>query len=88
MRGKITEATHEAEEMTSDTYSFGLFGRALMAAINGDKDKAQSEWGKLAALRGAWHDNPRGELERFITSPVIVDRLMQDLARTGLSATK
>ena len=86
MLGKLPEATHEADEMTTDTYTHGLFARALMAAINGDKDKAQTDWNKLVALRSAWRDNPRGELEKYIFAPAIVDRLMQGLAGSGLAA--
>ena len=83
--GKLPEATHEADEMTTDTYTHGLFARALMAAVNGDKDKAQTDWNKLVALRSAWRDNPRGELEKYIFAPAIIDRLMQGLAASGLA---
>jgi len=82
---KLPEATHEADEMTTDTYTHGLFARALMAAINGDKDKAQTYWNKLVVLRSTWRDNPRRELEKYIFAPTIVDRLMRDLAARGLS---
>ena len=85
MLGEFHEATHEADEMTTDTYTHGLFARALMAAVNGDKAKAQSDWNKLVALRSAWRDNPRGELEKYIFAPTIIDRLMQGLAASGLS---
>jgi hypothetical protein len=71
--------------MTTDTYTHGLFARALMAAVQGDKAKAQSDWNKLVALRSAWRDNPRGELEKYIFAPTIIDRLMQGLAASGLS---
>lgn len=86
--GKLPEATHEADTMTSNSYPHGLFARALTAALKGDNDKAQSTWAALVALRSAWHDNPRAELERFIFAPAIVDRLISDLARTGLYTPK
>ena len=66
VRGKLPEATHEANAMTTDTYTHGLFARALMAAVNSDMDKARSTWAKLVALRSAWRDNPRGELDKHI----------------------
>jgi adenylate cyclase len=42
MRGQLLEASHEADEMTSDTYTHELFARALIAAANGDMDKGRS----------------------------------------------
>ena len=88
MRGQLPEASHEADEMTSDTYTHGLFARALMAAINGDMDKARSTWAKLVVLRSAWRDNPRGELKKIIIAPAIVDRLLRDLAKSGVTTAK
>jgi len=88
MRGKLPDAMHEADQMTSETYSFGLFARALMAATNGNRDKSQFYWNRLITLRSAWHDNPREELGRFISSPLILDRLMQGLATSGLLVQK
>ncbi|MDI1344738.1 MAG: hypothetical protein PSV22_11640 [Pseudolabrys sp.] len=84
MRDKFPEATHEADEMTSDIYTFGLFARALTAAVNGSTDKGRANWEKLIALRPVWRENPRGALERFISSPAILDRLTRDLAAAGL----
>jgi tetratricopeptide (TPR) repeat protein len=86
MRGNLAAATHEADEMTSDSYVYGLFARALMAAKNGDMAKARATWSKLVALRSAWQSNPRAELAKFIPAPAILDRLTQDLAATGLMA--
>ncbi len=88
MRGQLPEASHEADEMTSDTYTHGLFARALMAAVNGDMDKARSTWAKLVALRPAWRDNTRGELDKYIFAPTILDRLLRDLAKSGLTTAK
>jgi tetratricopeptide (TPR) repeat protein len=88
MRGQLPEATHEADEMTTDSYTHGLFARALMAATNGDMDKARSTWAKLVAIRSAWRDNPRGELDKYIFAPEILNRLLRDLVATGLTTTK
>ena len=88
MRGKLPEATREADEMTSDIYTFGLFARALTSAVNGNTNKAQANWQKLIALRPVWGENPRSALARFITSPEILDRLTRDLAATGLATAK
>lgn len=84
IRDRLPEATHEAEEMTSDTYTHGLFARALTAALNGNKDKAQADWKKLVAIRSAGGGNPRGELDKYIFAPAILDRLMRDLRASGL----
>ncbi len=84
MLDRLPEATREADDMTSDTYTHGLFARALTAALNGNKDKAQAVWSKLVAVRSAWRDNPRGELEKYIFAPAIVDRLLRDLVQTAL----
>jgi len=88
MRGNLADATHEADEMTTDSYTHGLFARALMAAVNGDMDKARSTWAKLVALRSAWRDNPRGELDKYIFAPEILEHLMRDLASSGLYPPK
>lgn len=88
MRGRLAEASHEADEMTSDTYTHGLFARALIASLEGKPEKAASAWRKLVALRPAWRDNPRGELEKYISAKPILDRLMRDFERSGLAQLK
>ena len=81
---EMADAAREADEMTSDSFTFGLFARALVAASKGNNELAKLSWGKLVALRTDWRDDPRGELERFIASPAILDRLIRDLRSTGL----
>jgi tetratricopeptide (TPR) repeat protein len=81
----LTAATRQAAEMTSDTYPHALVARALVAAANGDREKAQLAWERLVALRSAWRANPRGELEKYISAPSIVDRLVRDLTAAGLT---
>ena len=88
MRGKLQEATYEADEMTSDNYTHGLFARALTSALNGDGDKARALWAKLVALRSAWRDHSRDELDKYIFAPAILDRLMGDVTRNGLAKTE
>jgi tetratricopeptide (TPR) repeat protein len=88
MRDKLPEATREADEMTSDIYTFGLFARTLTAAGNGNTKKARANWEKLIALRPVWRENPRSALERFISSPAILDRLTRDLAAAGLEPAR
>ncbi|HZP76726.1 MAG TPA: hypothetical protein VFB45_11325 [Pseudolabrys sp.] len=85
LSGDMTEATRQAAEMTSDTYPHGLVARALAAAANNDRDKAQAALKKLVALRPAWRNNSRSELEKYISSPEIVDRLVKDLKAAGLT---
>ncbi len=84
LNGDLTEATRQAAEMTSDTYTHGLMARALAAAANKDQARAREALERLVALRPAWRSNPRGELEKYISSPLIVDRLVRDLAAAGL----
>ena len=38
----------------------------------------------LVALRPLWRDDARGELNRVISAPDIVDRLVRDLDAAGL----
>jgi TolB-like protein len=88
MRDEMADAAREADEMTGDSFTFGLFARALMAASKGNSELAKSYWSKLVALRTDWRDDPRGELERFIPSPAILDRLIHDLRSAGLIENK
>ena len=88
MRNRLGDASHEADEMTSDTYTHGLFARALTSSLNGNKEKAEEVWKKLIALRPAWRDNPRDELDKYIFAPEILDRLLHDLAASGLATAK
>jgi tetratricopeptide (TPR) repeat protein len=84
LSGDLVEATRQAAEMTSDTYPHGLVAHALVAAANGDREKAQLALGRLVALRPAWRANPRDELEKYISAPSIVDRLVRDLITAGI----
>lgn len=84
MRNELADAAREADEMTSDNFTFGLFSRTIMAAAKGDIELAKLSWSKLVALRTEWRSDPRSELERFISSPAILDRLIQDLRSARL----
>ncbi len=88
MRGRLAEASHEADEMTSDTYPHGLFARVITASLEGKRDKAEMAWKTLVTLRPAWSTNPRGELEKYIASPAILDRLVRDLDLSGLARAR
>jgi tetratricopeptide (TPR) repeat protein len=85
MRGRLAEATHEADQLTSDSFSYGLLGRALMAARNGDHDRARDLLDRLETRFPAWRDHPRREIERYIPASVIADRLMADLTALGIA---
>jgi tetratricopeptide (TPR) repeat protein len=82
--GKMEAAASQANLITSNTYQLGLIARALVSARNGDHDKARQALERLVALRPAWRDNLRGQLEKFISAPAIVDRLARDLVTAGL----
>jgi tetratricopeptide (TPR) repeat protein len=84
LNGNIAEATRQANSMTSDSYSHGLVARALTAAANGDRAKAQDALKQLVRMRPAWRDNPRGELRKYISADSIVDRLTHDLTAAGI----
>ncbi len=82
--GKMEAAASQANLITSNTYQLELIARALVSARNGDHDKARQALERLVALRPAWRDNLRGQLEKFISAPAIVDRLARDLVTAGL----
>ncbi len=86
MTGDLPEATRHADAMTSNTYTHGLMARALTAAANGDREKAQSALDRLVTVRPAWRDNPRGELGRYVSAAFIVDRLVADLTKAGVNS--
>jgi hypothetical protein len=80
----LADATQYANQITGDVYPLGLLARALAAAANDERDKAQEALGRLVALRTAWRDDTRGELRKFFPEPSILERLARDLAAAGL----
>ena len=88
MRGNLVEATHEADQLTSEGFSYGLLARALMAARNGDHAGAAEIVHRLTIRFPAWRDDPRREIAKYIPAPSIADRLAGDLAalQPGVSA--
>jgi tetratricopeptide (TPR) repeat protein len=80
MLGNLAEATHEADQLTSDSFSYGLLARALMAARNGDRARALEVRHRLIRNFPAWRDDPRREIARYIPASEIADRLAADLA--------
>jgi len=85
MRGNLAQATHEADQLTSDSFSYGLLARALMAARNGDQDRARELLDRLETRFPAWRDNPRREIAKYIPAAVIADRLMADIAALAIA---
>jgi tetratricopeptide (TPR) repeat protein len=80
MRGDVTEATHEADQLTTDSFAYGLMARALMAARLGDHQRALELLERLNMRFPAWRENPRREIAKYIPAPAIADRLVADLA--------
>ena len=50
----------------------------------GDSEAATRALSRLVTLNPAWRDDTRGTLAKFFPAPVIVDRLLSDLAAAGL----
>ena len=86
LRGDTAEAAFHAGQLTSDTFQLGFVARALVAVAAGEDAVARVALERLAALNPAWHDNPRGQLERFFPAPAVVDRLATDLAAAASGA--
>ncbi len=84
LKGDLATAAQYANLDASETYPLTLLARALSAAGNGDRDKAKQMIDRLGTLHPAFHHNLRRELQKFIPSTVIVDRLTHDLAAAGL----
>ncbi|HEY2134475.1 MAG TPA: hypothetical protein VGH49_01225, partial [Xanthobacteraceae bacterium] len=84
LTGDFAAAAHHADEMTDETFSYGLVAHALTAMHDGERDKATKALEHLVALRSAWRNDPRGELKRLIPATWIVDRLADDLVKAGL----
>ena len=84
LQGDLPNATQDANQITGDVYPLGLLARALAAAANGDRDKAQEALARLVALRPAWREDPRSELRKFFPEPAILERLARDLVDAGL----
>jgi adenylate cyclase len=86
LKGDLTIASRYASEI-SDNHPLSLLARVLSAAVNGDQREAKQMMGRLEALYPAFRQDARREIDKFIPSTEIVDRLMQDLAAAGLHVT-
>jgi len=75
VRGEMVEARSQASQLTSETYVYGLFARALIARL--DRDQAEFDRARQAilALQPAWGENHRKEIGKVIIAPAIADRL-------------
>ncbi len=83
LKGDLATASQYANLDTSETHPLNLLARALLAARNGDQGRARETMDRLNSLYPKWRDSPRRELQKFIPSPEIVDRLTHDLAAAG-----
>ena len=80
LKGNMSDATHEADQLTADTFQLGLIARSLAARAAGDRERSRRAFESLVALQPAWGKDLRGQLRRFFPSDEIVDRLDRDLA--------
>jgi TolB-like protein len=86
LRNDTVDASFHAGQLTGNTFQLGLIARALDAAAKGDLDAAKRPLERLVALNPAWRADLRGCLRRFFMSPVVIDRLANDLTAAGLTA--
>jgi hypothetical protein len=84
LKGDLTQAAYHANQITSEEQPLGLLARALVAYASQEGDRARQTLDTLAAVQPAWRDDTRGQLEKFFTSPEVIDRLVHDLAAAGL----
>jgi tetratricopeptide (TPR) repeat protein/TolB-like protein len=85
LRGDIAGADTHANQLANDKLPTGFVARALASAAAGERDRASRMLAKLIALRPAWRDNPRAEIDRVFVVPALVERLTQDLSAAGLA---
>src|SRR5262249_738459 len=88
LTGDLPQATRQAVAMTNDKYNHGLLARALVAAANGETDKAKLELARVVGLQRGWRQKPRNQLEKISLNASIIDRLTKDLAAAGLGETR
>jgi tetratricopeptide (TPR) repeat protein len=79
MAGDMLAASRHAPIEDEVTFPYGLVAQALVAAANGDRDRALRSLDRLTAAYPGWSD-PRAMLARFVRSEPILDRLSTDLA--------
>jgi tetratricopeptide (TPR) repeat protein len=77
--GNLAEATHHAEQMTTDGFPGSLVARAVIAGRNGNYQQAQLLRNKLYELQPSWRNGPGRELQKFIPAPFIARQLARDL---------
>ena len=84
LKGNFTDAGYHADGITGDANPLGFVARALDRRARRRFREATSMPQHLVALRPLWRDDARGELNRVISAPDIVDRLVRDLDAAGL----
>ena len=85
LKGDLATASQYANQDVSETYPLNILARALLATSNGDRERAKQMIERLDILYPAFRQHPRRELQKFIPSTKIVDRLTDDLAAVGLA---
>jgi Tfp pilus assembly protein PilF len=85
LKGDLATASRYIDLDPSGNYPLNFFARALLAAGNGDQTQAKQMMERLYLLYPRWRERPTKELEKFIPSAEIVNRLVRDLAAAGIS---
>jgi len=84
LAGNLKEAAFHAEQITADDYPLGLMARAIAAKRAGKTDQARRAVDRLLEVQPGWRTDARGLLAKSIYDAAAVDRLIRDLAATGL----
>jgi tetratricopeptide (TPR) repeat protein len=84
MRNDLAAARYHAGQLTSTTHVFGHLARALIALCDGKFDEARQLVRSIWSLQPAWKSDPRGEIGKLLTDPVIVERMLAELEAAGV----
>jgi tetratricopeptide (TPR) repeat protein len=84
LKADMAEASRYAKRITNNAFIPGHVARALAAFHTEGAEATRQAIDRLAAVDPAWRTDPRGEIAKFITSPILVDRLARELAAAGL----
>lgn len=88
LKDDLAAATDYANQDVSEAYPLNFLARALTAAGNGNRDNAKQMIERLDILYPTFRPHLRDELQKFIPSAAIVDRMMHDLAAADLDVAK
>lgn len=84
LAGDVATATRNVAMIGDNVSPQGLLARALIANVNGERDKARQAIDRLTSLNPAWRTSPRRQLGKFFPSAEMRDRVLRDLQAAGL----